>query len=124
MRSAVVLASLATALALAAPDAAAQSALPASVQPTWSRAAAPLPASLVPVVREADAPVAKVDARSPWTYPRYGLIAGALAGAVAGTVVMASVDEWMAPPAHVLTVPAGAVAGLALGGVANLVDQP
>jgi hypothetical protein len=128
MRSSLVLASLAAVIAFAAPDASAQqaqtAAASASIQPGWSQAAVPLPAALSPAVREAGQPVTAVEARSPWTYPRYGMIVGALVGAVAGTVVMATADEWMAPPAHILTVPVGAVAGLAIGGIANLVDRP
>jgi hypothetical protein len=128
MRSSVVLASLAAALAFAAPDASAQqaqtAAASASIQPAWSQGAVPLPAALSPAMREAGQPVEAVETRSPWSYPRYGMIVGALVGAVAGTVVMATADEWMAPPAHILTVPVGAVAGLAIGGLANLVDRP
>jgi hypothetical protein len=60
--------------------------------------------------------------RSGWRYPLLGMAAGAVAGAALGAYVMASADEYMAAPAFFLTVPAGALAGLALGGVANLID--
>ena len=130
MRSSLVLASLAAALAVAAPDASAQAApaqtaaASASIQPAWPRAAVPLPAALSPAVREAGKPVAAMEARPAWKYPAYGMLAGALVGAVAGTVMMAASDEWLGAPAHIVTVPAGALAGLAIGGVAHLVDRP
>jgi hypothetical protein len=130
MRSSLVFASLTAALLFAAPDASAQQAqsgsasVSASAQPAWSQAATPLPAALAPAAREADQPVQALEARPAWKYPAYGVLVGALVGAVAGTAVMATADEWMAPPAHILTVPAGALAGLALGGVANLIDRP
>ena len=130
MRSSLVLASLATALAFAAPEASAQTAQPqaaaatASILPAWSPAAVTLPARLAPAAREAGQPVAAVAARSPWKYPAYGMVVGALAGAVAGTVMMVTADEWLGAPSHIVTVPAGAVAGLAIGGIANLADRP
>ncbi len=130
MRSSLVFASLAAALLFAAPDASAQQAqsgsagLTASAQPAWSQAAAPLPAALLPAMRDAEQPVQALEARPGWKYPAYGMLVGALVGAVAGTAMMATADEWMAPPAHILTIPAGALAGLAIGGVANLVDRP
>lgn len=128
MRAPLVLASLAAALAVAAPDASAQrtqTAASASIPPAWSRAAAPLPAALSPAaVPEAGRPVAAVETRSGWKYPAYGMVVGALAGAVAGTVMMVTADEWLGAPAHIVTVPAGALAGLAIGGIANLVDRP
>jgi hypothetical protein len=37
---------------------------------------------------------------------------------------MVSADEYIGVPAHAFTVPAGALAGLAIGGIANLVDRP
>jgi hypothetical protein len=58
-----------------------------------------------------------------WPYPVIGIAAGALVGAVAGTVMMVQADEWMAPPAHVYTVPAGALVGGVLGVVVGLIAR-
>ncbi|HEX6372057.1 MAG TPA: hypothetical protein VF006_24240 [Longimicrobium sp.] len=132
--------SLASALALAAPAARAQTVgAGASPQPparAFAGAAAPLPRSLAPSAtpeaaadraRSAEIPRALVqDAaagrrRSGWRYPLIGLGVGTLVGAAYGTWVMLDADEWLAPPAHIVTVPAGAVLGLAIGGLANLV---
>lgn len=59
--------------------------------------------------------------RSAWKYPLMGLAVGAVAGAAYGTWIMLDSDEWLAPPAHIVTVPLGAVVGLAIGGAMNLV---
>jgi hypothetical protein len=44
-----------------------------------------------------------------------GVVAGAALGAIAGTYLMASTDEWLAPPAHIVTVPLGALVGGVIG---------
>lgn len=134
MKIALLLASFA--LLLAAPAARAQTAdaqpsLP-SMPPIPARSMdEPLPAALIPsraaVAAQARDPTERLDAqtrRSPWRYPAIGAVAGALAGAAFGTALMVTADEWIAPPAHLFTVPAGAVLGMAIGGVANLIDRP
>ena len=121
------------AIALAAQAAIAQapaSSAAAAVQPPVLSATAPLPRTLVPpaalkAVRHAGPEVEAMDTtfiprRSRWKYPLIGLGVGALVGAAYGTWVMADSEEWIAPPAHVVTVPAGALLGLAIGGAANL----
>jgi ferric-dicitrate binding protein FerR (iron transport regulator) len=120
MRFAVVLASLA-ALMVAAPGAA----QPRAAVVPGSAAVTPLPAALAPATRGAESrPLLHAAPRSAWRYPRIGLLAGAVAGAAFGTYIMATADEWMAPPAHIVTVPGGALVGLAAGGLANLIDPP
>lgn len=134
MKIALLLAS--AALLLATPAARAQT---ADAQSSSSSALSvpaglvdePLPAALVPsratAAGQARSAVERLDAqtrRSAWRYPVIGAAGGALAGAVFGTVLMATADEWIAPPAHLFTVPAGAVLGLAIGGIANLIDRP
>jgi hypothetical protein len=47
----------------------------------------------------------------------YGGLIGAAMGAVGGTYMMYAADEWMAPPAHIFTVPVGAVVGVLVGAV-------
>jgi hypothetical protein len=47
----------------------------------------------------------------------YGGLIGAVAGAAAGTYIMYSADEYMAAPAHFVTVPVGAVLGVLVGAV-------
>ncbi|HEX2210106.1 MAG TPA: hypothetical protein VHG93_20695 [Longimicrobium sp.] len=124
------------AIALAAQAAIAQapaSSAAAAVQPSAPPglcATAPLPRTLVPpaalrAVWNAGTEVEAMDTtfiprRSGWKYPLIGLGVGALVGAAYGTWVMAHSEEWIAPPAHVVTVPAGALLGLAIGGAANL----
>lgn len=93
-----------------------------------SRLAAPLPQKLVPpAVEQAgawemEAPDADAARRSGWTYPLIGAGVGILAGAAYGTWVMLDSEEWLAPPIHIVTVPAGAILGLAIGGAMNLLD--
>lgn len=124
----------ALALTLAAPAARAQTSAAPARPSALVQAAAPLPPPLVPEaapVGAADEVRAKAISHarmeeaemrgSKWTYPAIGLVVGAVAGAAYGTWVMREADDWVAPPAHFVTVPAGAVLGLALGAVANLV---
>lgn len=47
----------------------------------------------------------------------YGGLIGAAVGAAAGTYVMYTADEYMAAPAHLFTVPVGAVIGVLVGAV-------
>lgn len=61
----------------------------------------------------------QTEERSAWRYPAIGLGVGALAGVVWGTYVMATADEYLAPPAHIVTVPIGAVVGGLIGLLAN-----
>jgi hypothetical protein len=126
MRSILLLASVAGALAFGAPDAAAQSAPAPAARGLYGSPRTPLPASLAPsAARTASLPVEGARGkRSAWRYPALGAVAGTLVGAVVGTSLMVGSDEWMAPPAHILTVPAGALLGLAIGGVVNLLDPP
>lgn len=44
-----------------------------------------------------------------------GGVAGAVVGAIAGTYMMVQAEEWMAPPAHIITIPLGAVVGAVIG---------
>ncbi|HEX6039680.1 hypothetical protein [Longimicrobium sp.] len=114
MRFAILLASLAAALIINTPSAAAQS-RSAVLAP-----AAPLPAALSPAPSDAASrPTTEIAPRSRFRYPTIGLLAGAAVGAVVGTYVMATSDEWIGAPAHILTVPAGALLGLAVGALAN-----
>jgi hypothetical protein len=62
--------------------------------------------------------------RSSWQYPLIGAVAGGIVGAVWGTYLMRSADEWLAPPAHFITIPLGAAVGAALGLIANEMDRP
>lgn len=108
----------------------------ASIHPTSAvaEAAAPLPPMLVPPATTSDEArtstisqalvedAAGERRRSGWKYPLIGMAVGAVVGAGFGTWVMLDTEEWLAPPAHIVTVPAGAVLGLALGGLANLLD--
>jgi peptidoglycan/LPS O-acetylase OafA/YrhL len=56
---------------------------------------------------------------SPWRYPAWGAVIGGLVGAAAGSYLMYSMDGYIAPPAHILTVPAGVVVGAYLGWVVD-----
>ena len=130
--------SVAIALALSAQTSRAQAvdaaaSLPPAPAAVFAPAAAPLPAMLVPPANAAaaldEARSARIRVReatlerrrSGWKYPLIGAGVGALVGAGVATYVMLQSDEWLAPPFHIVTVPAGAVLGLALGGVANLI---
>lgn len=62
--------------------------------------------------------------RSPWRYPLTGAVVGAVAGAAWGSYVMATTDEYLAPPAYLVTVPLGAALGALLGVAANVIDPP
>lgn len=62
--------------------------------------------------------------RSPWTYPLLGALVGAAAGTAYGVYVMATAEEYLAPPAPLFTAPLGAVVGALLGLVANAVHPP
>ncbi|HEX5869734.1 MAG TPA: hypothetical protein VFY65_04945, partial [Longimicrobium sp.] len=112
------------ALALAAPAVRAQALDAASSQPAPTRlvaeAAAPLPRTLTPPATRLDeartstisqAIVEDVATserrRSGWKYPLIGMAVGAVVGAGFGTWVMLDAEEWLAPPAHIATVPAG-----------------
>lgn len=59
--------------------------------------------------------------RSRWLLPVVGAVIGAGAGAVWGTYLMNDADEWIAPPAHLVTIPIGAAAGALVGWVADQV---
>lgn len=124
MRSALLLASLFASLAIATPNAAAQAAQAPVAQAAWTRSAAPLPQVLAPAAVSARRQAETAAPRSPWRYPVIGLVGGAVVGAVAGGVIMGTADEYIGVPAYAFTVPMGALAGLALGGIANLVDRP
>lgn len=50
-----------------------------------------------------------------WRYVGWGVAAGAVAGAIWGTVVMKNADDWVAPPAHMFTIPVGALLGGVVG---------
>lgn len=52
-----------------------------------------------------------------WRYPVWG----AVAGGIWGTVVMLNADEWVAPPAYMVTIPLGAVVGGVAGWVIGAV---
>ena len=58
-----------------------------------------------------------------WRYAGWGILAGAVAGAIWGTVAMMNAEEWIAPPAHIFTVPFGAVVGGVGGWVIGTVAQ-
>jgi hypothetical protein len=131
MKRTFVLASLAAAVALAAPAVHAQSAdaladaAPAAIQPESAPRAVPLPASLTPApLVRAGSEALDAAARSAWKYPLRGAIIGAVAGAVWGTILMATADEYIGVPAHAFTVPGGALLGLAVGGAMNVIDPP
>jgi len=58
--------------------------------------------------------------RALWPYPVVGAFAGAVVGAGLSAVMMYRVDDWVAPPAFFVLVPAGAV----VGGVIGLLVAP
>ena len=50
-----------------------------------------------------------------WRYVGWGVVAGAVSGAIWGTVVMKNADDWVGPPAHMFTIPVGALLGGVVG---------
>jgi hypothetical protein len=54
-----------------------------------------------------------------WYRPLIGAGIGAVVGAAYGTIVMVRADEWLAPPAHYITIPVGAMLGAGVGLLMN-----
>jgi hypothetical protein len=57
--------------------------------------------------------------RSPWLLPGVGAVVGGLAGLVLSEHVMRTADDWVAPPVHIVLVPAGVVLGAFIGFMGN-----
>lgn len=49
------------------------------------------------------------------TYALWGGVGGAVAGAIWGAAMMRTAEDWIGPPAFVVTVPAGVLAGALVG---------
>ena len=74
-----------------------------------------LPGEALQAVNETGVLAGRIERSTRRDCGMWGLVAGVAAGAAAGYFIMATTEDWLAPPAYYVTVPVGGVLGWLIG---------